>query len=162
MKPALPTRTVATMLTLKENGREIQLHVLGRGHTNGDLYTYLPKEKVIATGDALIDWMPFLNDGYPEDWVQTLGAVEKLDFTQIIPATASVVAQEPCGVLPRLSRRPHRRREEGVVRRRPRWPRCRRRSATSSRPSTRPRCPSIRSDGIATGSVRTSRWSTRR
>ena len=91
MKPALPTRTVATTLTLKENGREIQLHVLGRGHTNGDLYTYLPKEKVIATGDALIDWMPFLNDGYPEDWVQTLGAVEKLDFTHIIPGHGEVL-----------------------------------------------------------------------
>jgi glyoxylase-like metal-dependent hydrolase (beta-lactamase superfamily II) len=91
MKPALPTRTVATTLTLKENGREIQLHVLGRGHTNGDLYTYLPKEKVIATGDALIDWMPFLNDGYPEDWVQTLGAVEKLDFAHIIPGHGEVL-----------------------------------------------------------------------
>src|SRR4030095_14894991 len=90
-KPALPTRTVATTLTLKENGREIQLHVLGRGHTNGDLYTYLPKEKVIATGDALIDWMPFLNDGYPEDWVQTLGAVEKLDFAHIIPGHGEVL-----------------------------------------------------------------------
>ncbi|PYN76180.1 MAG: hypothetical protein DMD97_13235, partial [Candidatus Rokuibacteriota bacterium] len=83
MKPALPTRTVATTLTLKEAGREIQLHALGRGHTNGDLYIYLPKEKVVATGDALIDWMPFLNDGYPE-----------------------------------VSQRPHRRREEGVGRRR--------------------------------------------
>ncbi|PYN17327.1 MAG: hypothetical protein DME05_05070, partial [Candidatus Rokuibacteriota bacterium] len=82
MKPALPTRTVATTLTLKEAGREIQLHALGRGHTNGDLYIYLPKEKVVATGDALIDWMPFLNDGYPEEWVQTLTALEKLDFTQ--------------------------------------------------------------------------------
>jgi len=90
MKPALPTRTVSTSLTLKEGGREIQLHFLGRGHTNGDLYTFLPKEKVVATGDALIDWMPFLNDGFPEDWVTTLAAVEKLDFTQIIPGHGDV------------------------------------------------------------------------
>ena len=90
MKPAVPTRTVATTLTLKEGGREIQLQVLGRGHTNGDLYIYLPKEKVIATGDALIDWMPFLNDGFPEDWVQTLTAVEKLDFTSIVPGHGDV------------------------------------------------------------------------
>jgi len=90
MKPALPTRTVATMLTLKEGGREIQLHVLGRAHTNGDLFTYLPKEKVVATGDALIDWMPFMNDGYPEDWVTTLTALEKLDFASIIPGHGDV------------------------------------------------------------------------
>ena len=78
-------------MTLNEGGREIQLHVLGRGHTDGDLYIYLPKEKVVATGDALIDWMPFFNDGYPEEWVQTLNALEKLDFTHIIPGHGEVL-----------------------------------------------------------------------
>jgi len=90
MKPALPTRTVTTMVTLQEQGREIQLHMLGRAHTNGDLFIYLPKEKVVASGDALIDWMPFLNDGYPEDWVQTLTKLEALDFTQVIPGHGEV------------------------------------------------------------------------
>jgi glyoxylase-like metal-dependent hydrolase (beta-lactamase superfamily II) len=73
-----------------QGGREIQLHLLGRAHTNGDLFIYLPKEKVVVTGDALIDWMPFLNDGYPEEWVQTLTALEKLDFTHIIPGHGDV------------------------------------------------------------------------
>jgi glyoxylase-like metal-dependent hydrolase (beta-lactamase superfamily II) len=79
MKPALPTRLITTTSTLKEQGREIQLHMLGMGHTDGDLYTYLPKEKVVVTGDALVDWMPFINDGYPEEWVQSLTNLEKLD-----------------------------------------------------------------------------------
>jgi glyoxylase-like metal-dependent hydrolase (beta-lactamase superfamily II) len=90
MKPALPTRTVSSTVTLKEHGREIQLHVLGRAHTNGDLFVYLPKEKVVASGDALIDWMPFMNDGYPEDWIHTLTALEKLDFTSIVPGHGDV------------------------------------------------------------------------
>jgi glyoxylase-like metal-dependent hydrolase (beta-lactamase superfamily II) len=91
LKPALPTRTVSTSQTVTDGGREIQLHVLGRGHTDGDLYIFLPKEKVVMTGDALIDWMPFLNDGYPEDWVRTLDALERLDFTHIIPGHGEVV-----------------------------------------------------------------------
>ena len=90
LKIPLPTRTVTTTTTLREKGREIQLHVLGRAHTNGDLFIYLPKEKVIATGDALIDWMPFMNDGYPEDWINTLTALEKLDFTSIVPGHGDV------------------------------------------------------------------------
>ena len=45
----------------------------------------MPKEKVVATGDAVVDWMPFLNDGYPEEWAQTVAALEKLDIVQIIP-----------------------------------------------------------------------------
>jgi cyclase len=84
MKPTLPTRTVSTTVTLNEQGREIQLHLLGRGHTDGDLYIYLPKEKVVVTGDAVVGWMPFLNDGYPDEWAQTLGALGQLDFTQMI------------------------------------------------------------------------------
>ena len=79
------------MESVTDGGREIQLHVLGRGHTDGDLYIYLPKEKVVVTGDALIDWMPFLNDGYPEEWVHTLDALERLDFTHIIPGHGEVV-----------------------------------------------------------------------
>ncbi len=94
MKPALPTRTVAASMTLNERGREIQLLLLGRGHTDGDVFIYLPNEKVVASGDALIDWMPFLNDGYPEDWVRTLNALEKFDFTRVIPGHGEVVSKD--------------------------------------------------------------------
>jgi glyoxylase-like metal-dependent hydrolase (beta-lactamase superfamily II) len=94
LKPALPTRTVSSSVTLDEQGREIQLLLLGRGHTDGDVFIYLPREKVVVTGDALVDWMPFLNDGYPEEWVQTLGALEKYDFTHIIPGHGEVVPKE--------------------------------------------------------------------
>jgi glyoxylase-like metal-dependent hydrolase (beta-lactamase superfamily II) len=90
-KPALPTRTVASSVTLQEPGREIQVLLLGRGHTDGDVFIYLPKEKVVATGDALIDWMPFLNDGYPDEWIETLTALEQYDFTQIIPGHGEVL-----------------------------------------------------------------------
>jgi glyoxylase-like metal-dependent hydrolase (beta-lactamase superfamily II) len=91
LKPALPTRTVSSTETISAGGRDIQLHVLGRAHTDGDLFILLPKEKVVVTGDALIDWMPFLNDGYPEDWVRTLDALERLDFTHIVPGHGDVL-----------------------------------------------------------------------
>jgi cyclase len=90
MKPPLPTRTVATTTTIHEGGREIQLHVLGRAHTNGDLFIFLPKEKAIVTGDAVVDWMPFMGDGYPEEWPETLGLLDKLGFDSIIPGHGDV------------------------------------------------------------------------
>jgi glyoxylase-like metal-dependent hydrolase (beta-lactamase superfamily II) len=58
------------------------------------VFIYLPQEKVVATGDALIDWMPFLNDGFPEEWVQTLTALEKYDFVHIIPGHGEVLPKE--------------------------------------------------------------------
>jgi cyclase len=97
LKPALPTRTVASSVTLNEQGREIQVLVLGRAHTDGDVFIYLPREKVVATGDALIDWMPFLGDGYPEEWVETLTTLEKFDFTHIIPGHGEVLSKDHLG-----------------------------------------------------------------
>jgi glyoxylase-like metal-dependent hydrolase (beta-lactamase superfamily II) len=94
MKPALPTRTFDQTVMLNVGDREIQILLLGRGHTDGDVFIHLPKEKVVATGDALIDWMPFMNDGYPEDWVRTLDALDKFDFTQIIPGHGGVMPKE--------------------------------------------------------------------
>jgi glyoxylase-like metal-dependent hydrolase (beta-lactamase superfamily II) len=85
IKPTVPTRTVAQTMTLQEGGREIRLMLLGRGHTDGDLYIYMPREKVVATGDAVVDWMPFIGDGYPEDWIQTIAELEKLDIERIVP-----------------------------------------------------------------------------
>src|SRR5262249_32421202 len=84
MKPAVPTRTVSSTVTLHEGGRDFQLLLLGRAHTDGDLFIYLPKEKVVAARDAVTDWMPFFGDGYPEDWIQTVAALEKLDVSQVI------------------------------------------------------------------------------
>jgi cyclase len=84
MKPAVPTRTVSSTVALQEGGREIRLMLVGKAHTDGDLFIYMPKEKVLATGDAVVDWMPFLNDGYPEEWAQTVGELEKLDIERVI------------------------------------------------------------------------------
>ncbi len=94
IQPALPTRTFDKTVSLMVGDREIQILLLGRGHTDGDVFIHLPKEKVVATGDALIDWMPYMNDGFPEDWVRTLDALEQFDFTKIIPGHGGVMPKE--------------------------------------------------------------------
>jgi len=42
-----------------------ELHLLrrGRGHTAGDVIVFCPQKKVVATGDLLHCFLPFLNDG---------------------------------------------------------------------------------------------------
>ncbi len=84
MKPALPTMVFERTMTLYRRDREIQLLYLGRAHTEGDVFVYLPKEKVIITGDAVIGWTPFMGDGYPEDWVTTLDRLAELPWDTLI------------------------------------------------------------------------------
>jgi cyclase len=84
LKPALPTMAFERTMTLYRRDREIQLLYLGRAHTEGDVFVYLPEEKVVITGDAVIGWTPFMGDGYPEDWVGTLDRLAELDFTHLV------------------------------------------------------------------------------
>jgi glyoxylase-like metal-dependent hydrolase (beta-lactamase superfamily II) len=84
LRPALPTIAFERTMTLYRRDREIQLLYLGRAHTEGDVFVYLPKEKVVITGDAVIGWTPFMGDGYPEDWVGTLDRLAQLDFTHLV------------------------------------------------------------------------------
>jgi glyoxylase-like metal-dependent hydrolase (beta-lactamase superfamily II) len=80
MQVTLPSLTFDRSLIIHDNARTVEILWLGKAHTDGDIFVYLPKEKFIATGDALHRWTPYMADGYPYDWIRTLDAVEKLDF----------------------------------------------------------------------------------
>ena len=84
LKPALPTMAFERTMKLYRRDREIHLLYLGRAHTEGDVFVYLPREKVVITGDAVIGWTPFMGDGYPEDWVTTIDRLAELDFDTLI------------------------------------------------------------------------------
>ena len=94
LKPALPTIAFEGTMRLYRRDREIQLLHLGRAHTEGDVFVYLPKEKVVITGDAVIGWTPFMGDGYPEDWAATLDRLAQLDFTHIIMGHGDVAGRD--------------------------------------------------------------------
>jgi glyoxylase-like metal-dependent hydrolase (beta-lactamase superfamily II) len=80
----LPDLTFDKSLILHRKDRDIVLLFMGRGHTSGDVVAYLPQQKVVATGDLLHGWMPFMADAYPPEWVATLDQLGKLDFDWII------------------------------------------------------------------------------
>src|SRR5215470_12491762 len=94
LKPALPTIAFEQTMKLYRRDREIHLLHLGRAHTEGDVFVYLPKEKVVITGDAMIGWTPYMGDGYPEDWAGTLDRLTQLDFTHIIMGHGDVTGRE--------------------------------------------------------------------
>ena len=94
LKPALPTIAFERTMKLYRRDREIQLLHLGRAHTEGDVFVFLPKEKVVITGDAVIGWTPYMGDGYPEDWAGTLDQLARLDFTHIIMGHGAVAGRD--------------------------------------------------------------------
>ena len=91
MQVALPTLTFDHSLILHRKSRTVEMFWLGNAHTNGDVFVYLPKEKVLVTGDALHGWTPFMGDSYPYDWITTLDNAEKLDFDQVLGGHGDVM-----------------------------------------------------------------------
>lgn len=85
LTPVPPNVTLDERMTLWRGDREIRLMYLGRGHTGGDIVVYLPKEKVLCTGDLLVNQIANLIDGFVDVWPDTLEKLKPIDFTDVIP-----------------------------------------------------------------------------
>jgi glyoxylase-like metal-dependent hydrolase (beta-lactamase superfamily II) len=71
--------------------REVQIKFLGRGNTGGDAVAYLPKEKIVAAGDLVVYPIPYVDDGYASEWIQTLQNLAQLDADTIVPGHGPVL-----------------------------------------------------------------------
>jgi glyoxylase-like metal-dependent hydrolase (beta-lactamase superfamily II) len=85
LEVSLPTLTLDRSMSLHAGEREVRILYFGRGHTEGDVVVFLPKEKVLVTGDLLTNSIPLMRDAYPIEWSATLAGVERLDYAQNIP-----------------------------------------------------------------------------
>ena len=82
--PELPTLTLETDLVIHDKAHDLHIAFRGKGHTAGDVVVYCPQKKVIATGDLLHSFAPYILDGYPKLWPSTLRTVAKFDYTHVI------------------------------------------------------------------------------
>ena len=84
-RPTAPNVTLDDRMTIYRGDREIRLLYLGRGHTGGDVVVYLPKERVLCSGDLLVNQIANLIDGYVNEWPAALEKLRPIDFADVIP-----------------------------------------------------------------------------
>ncbi len=80
-----PNTTFESAMTIVRGGREMRLMYLGRGHTDTDVVTLLPRERIVATGDLMESVLSYLGDSYPQEWIETLEKLKALDFDIVLP-----------------------------------------------------------------------------
>jgi glyoxylase-like metal-dependent hydrolase (beta-lactamase superfamily II) len=83
--PTPPTVTLRDKLTIHRGERAIELLHLGRGHTGGDVVVFLPRERIVFTGDLLLPFPSYMGDGFIDEWPETLERLKLLDFDWILP-----------------------------------------------------------------------------
>jgi cyclase len=85
LTPSPSSLTFGQSLTLWLGDREVRVLHLGRGHTAGDAVVYLPKERLVCTGDLFNGYIGYMGDAYVDEWADTLGRLAELDFDTVVP-----------------------------------------------------------------------------
>jgi cyclase len=80
-----PNVTLERKMTLFRGGREIQILFFGRGHTDTDVVVFLPKERIVCTGDLMESVLSYMGDAYVDEWPATLDRLMTLDFDTVMP-----------------------------------------------------------------------------
>ena len=85
VKLAFPNLTYKSELDIHLGDREIQVLHHDRAVTPGDSFLYLPKEKIVVTGDLLVNPISFALSCYPAGWLRTLERIDGLEASVLVP-----------------------------------------------------------------------------
>jgi cyclase len=87
-----PNMTFEKALTLNVGGRRVELRDMGRANSPSDTIIYLPDEKVLFTGDIVVQSpLPYLGSSWPVQWVEVLRELENIPVTAIVPGHGPVM-----------------------------------------------------------------------
>jgi len=85
---AIPNVTFSESMTIELGGKKVELHYVGRNHSDNTLVAHFPAERIIFTVDWIpVQGLPFrdMNDTYFEEWIEGLKRVEQMDFDILAP-----------------------------------------------------------------------------
>jgi glyoxylase-like metal-dependent hydrolase (beta-lactamase superfamily II) len=83
--PELPDITFAKSYEIKDRAFDLRIEFHGRAHTAGDVAVFCPERRAVASGDAVIGWLPNIADGYPREWPRTIDSIAELAPGRILP-----------------------------------------------------------------------------
>ncbi len=93
LKP--PSLLFPREMAFDDSQRRVELKWLGVAHTKGDGFVWLPKEKILFTGDACVNGPHnYLADGNVTEWIKTLEAAKKLGAEKVVPGHGPIGGPE--------------------------------------------------------------------
>jgi glyoxylase-like metal-dependent hydrolase (beta-lactamase superfamily II) len=79
------TRPVTRSGEVRVAGRRLQLNLARFAATEGDVWIYDPKAKLLVAGDLVVGIVPFFDTGCPEGWRKALDSLAATPFVTLIP-----------------------------------------------------------------------------
>ncbi|MEQ1828158.1 MAG: MBL fold metallo-hydrolase, partial [Pirellula sp.] len=100
LKYGIPSMFFSHKLIFDDGDQRVELIFLGHAHTAGDAVAWLPKHRILFTGDACVNGaFNYTGDSNTESWIAVLGAMEELGVKKVAPghgelSDASLLAQQ--------------------------------------------------------------------
>jgi glyoxylase-like metal-dependent hydrolase (beta-lactamase superfamily II) len=84
LKP--PSLLYRDLMIFDDGRHRVELRYFGVAHTHGDGFAWLPKEKILFSGDAAVNGpFNYMGDGDSAAWIETLGKAQTLGATVVAP-----------------------------------------------------------------------------
>jgi glyoxylase-like metal-dependent hydrolase (beta-lactamase superfamily II) len=84
LKP--PSLLYQDLMIFDDGKHRVELRYFGVGHTHGDGFAWLPRERILFTGDAAVNGpFNYMGDGNSGEWIDTLAKAQKLGATMVAP-----------------------------------------------------------------------------
>jgi glyoxylase-like metal-dependent hydrolase (beta-lactamase superfamily II) len=94
--------TFTDRLTLPDEAAPVEVMFLGRANTDSDAVVWLPRQRVVASGDIVVHPVPYAAHSFPSEWLEVLKKLKALDFAYLIPGHGEV--QTDSAYLDKLSK----------------------------------------------------------
>ena len=82
----VPSVVFDDKLVLDDGKQRVEFRFLGHAHTAGDAFAYLPKQKVLCTGDACVNGAyNYMGNSDSASWVRVLERAQQFDVEIVLP-----------------------------------------------------------------------------
>jgi glyoxylase-like metal-dependent hydrolase (beta-lactamase superfamily II) len=86
----LPTETFTSSVTIDDPVAPVHLYTFGRGNTGGDLVAWLPRQRVLFTGDLVVAPSPYGYNSTTHSWIGVLRRLKRFPFAFLVPGHGTV------------------------------------------------------------------------
>ncbi len=84
------TVTFTDRWTIHDDVAPVEIAHLGRANTDGDALVWLPRQRVLVTGDVVVHPIPYASACYPKEWIDVLERVKAFDYAFLVPGHGAV------------------------------------------------------------------------
>jgi glyoxylase-like metal-dependent hydrolase (beta-lactamase superfamily II) len=85
MKAYPASKTFTDKFTIPDSQTPVEVMFLGKANTDGDAVIWVPSEKVLITGDIVVNPIPYAAASFPTSWLKVFDKLEAFDFAYLVP-----------------------------------------------------------------------------